>query len=119
MRWLTGALALFAGACGPYGTLLDDSDVDETVELAIENESGFDLWHFRYAACGSDSWSAVIASDEFTPNGATVSSGSLTPGCYDLYVEDERGCSATHDTGGNVEAGLRFTWTILVDTLAC
>ena len=52
-------------------------------------------------------------------DGDDIGTGNLTPGCYEMYVEDERGCTSTNDTGGNLEEGLVFFWTVYGTDLNC
>ncbi len=92
---------------------------EETVVLTVLNRTGGELWFFQYSACGADDWIEVIGADEYVANGDPVSSRSLKPGCYDLYVEDEFGCTAQTDTDGNVGAGLEYTWTVREQDLDC
>ena len=56
---------------------------------------------------------------KYVPDGANVSSGELTPGCYDLYVETEYGCGADSTTAEEVAGGLEFTWTVTPSELTC
>ena len=61
----------------------------------------------------------MIAGDEYVPDRSVVSSPALYPGCYDLYVEDEWGCSGLGSTGGYLDPGLEFTWTVYAEDLVC
>lgn len=96
-----------------------DDLIDETVVLTIENRSGAELWYFQYADCGGENRVEVIADDEFVANGSDVSSFSIEPGCYDLFVEDEFACTSTNSTDGNLAGGLEFTWTLVEADLSC
>ena len=99
----------------------DDDIVDDKVGLPVENRSGAQLWYFQYRSCGAseDPWIEVIADDEYVANGSDVTSADLTPGCYDLYVEDELACWAENATDGNLAAGLEFIWTVVEANLTC
>jgi hypothetical protein len=95
----------------------DDLDVT-TVDLVVENRTGAELWFFQYSDCGADAWTEVIADDEYVANGDDVGAYYLDAGCYDLYIEDENGCSASNSSG-SMGGGLVFTWTALADDLTC
>lgn len=115
MRVLLSLFALSAAAC----TSAEQRRIEETILLTVVNDTGGQLWYFQYSACGADDWVEVIGADEYVANGDPVSSRSLKPGCYDLFVEDEYGCTAQTDTDGNVAAGLEYTWTVRGQDLDC
>ncbi|MCA9488388.1 MAG: hypothetical protein KC621_00650 [Myxococcales bacterium] len=106
---------LLATAC----TSATQERIERTILLTVENRSGAQLWYFQYSGCGIDDWFEVIASDEYVPDGADVSSVDLDPGCYELYVEDEYGCWSENDTDGNVKGGFEFTWTVRASDMTC
>lgn len=85
----------------------------------MENFTGAELWHFQVSDCGAEDWFEVIAADEYVPDGGTVSTYDLLPGCYDLYVEDEYACFGQTSTRGVIEGGLEFVWTVTPSDLAC
>jgi hypothetical protein len=107
--------ALLLTAC----TSSEQRRIEETILLTVVNDTGGQLWYFQYSPCGAEDWVEVIGADEYVANGDPVSSRSLRPGCYDLYVEDEDGCTSYNDTGGNLKAGLEFTWTVRGQDLDC
>ena len=113
---LVCGVAMVLSACGENAV---DDLIDETVVLTVENRIGAEMWFFQYSGCGEDDWIEVIGSTEFVPNGSDVSSVSISPGCYDLYVEDEFECSSTNSTDGNLAGGLEFTWTVTEGDLSC
>lgn len=103
-------------ACGP-----DEYDefAEDAVQLAIENNTGAEMWWFDYRQCGTSSWTPVIDSDEYLAPGDSTASGLLDPGCYELRVEDENGCTSSTDTGGNLEPGIVYTWTVRNQDMDC
>jgi hypothetical protein len=113
-RWL-GMVAVLAVAC----TSVEQERIERTIALTVENRTGWELWYFQYSDCGAEDWWEVIGETEYVADGDDVSSGDLTPGCYDLYVEDECGCYAYNSTDGNVRAGLEFTWHLTDAQMTC
>lgn len=97
---------------------IDDSYLDY-IDLVVENRVGAELWYFDYAACGTEQWFEALDWDEVVDHGDDAEARNLDPGCYELYVEDEWGCWAFHDTGGNVEGGDAFYWTVKERDLYC
>lgn len=116
-RTLTTAVLLVAATLSVGCT--NKRMLEDFIDLTVENQSNAQLWYFNYADCGSDRYTAVIASDEYVADGDSVSAYGINPGCYDLYVEDEYGCYADNSTDTNVEGGMVFTWTITEDQLFC
>ncbi len=111
------ALVTFvAAACGPdpYEEFYEDA-----VQVRIENDTGDEIWVFDYRECGTSTWTFVIDSDEYLAPGDSATSGLLDPGCFELRVEDENGCTSEHDTGGNLDPGLIFTWTVRGQDMNC
>jgi hypothetical protein len=94
-----------------------DTTAPDTVLLTVVNETGVSLWYFDYAACGSDEWIAVLDGDE--PEPRRLSTEPLAPGCYQLSIQNERGCDAQTDTGGRLSAGAEFVWTVGVRDVEC
>ncbi len=105
---------ILALACTTY-----EDTVDETIGLVVDNQTGNQLWVFDYRGCGESDWYYVIASDEYVANGDKVAERGIEPGCYEIYVEDEEGCTYESDTDGNVKAGRQITWTVRSDDLWC
>jgi hypothetical protein len=111
----TAVVLFLLAAC----TSAEQDRISRTVVLTVENETGGQMWEFDYRECGSSQWFYVIDSDEYVANGDPVSTRELSPGCYELYVEDEYGCYADTDTDGNVKGGQEFTWTVRGADMVC
>ena len=118
---LTALFAVLLMTLSLTGCPEEGSIEEETILLTIENRSGLQIWYFQYRACGAtdEPWIEVIEDDEYLADGSDLSSIDLEPGCYDLYVEDELGCTAENSTDGNLAAGLEFTWTVLDSDFVC
>lgn len=87
--------------------------------LALENDTGKQMWFFSYSPCGEEDWTETLAVDEYIADGSVFTTYGLTPDCYDLYAEDESGCFAVTSSDATVVAGSTLTWTLVASDMNC